>query len=114
MEELPIIQKTYDLILWYAPHINKWPRDTKFILGDRIQNALYDLLETLITARYDPQRLAILQKTNARLDTLRFLTRLSRDLKIMDIRRYEYASKAMVDIGRDLGGWIKQQKGKLA
>ena len=25
-EELPIIQKTYDLILWYVPLLNRLPR----------------------------------------------------------------------------------------
>jgi len=26
-EELPIIQRMYDLILWYVPRLNKLPRD---------------------------------------------------------------------------------------
>ncbi|MEL6384979.1 MAG: four helix bundle protein, partial [Cyanobacteria bacterium J06626_18] len=28
--DLPIIQKTYDLIKWYVPIINKLPRDHRF------------------------------------------------------------------------------------
>jgi hypothetical protein len=32
MEELPIIQKTYDLIQWYVPLLNKLPRDHKMAL----------------------------------------------------------------------------------
>ena len=43
INELPIIQKTYDLILWYIPRINKFPRDFKFVLGDRIRTNLYNL-----------------------------------------------------------------------
>jgi hypothetical protein len=35
-KELPIIQQTYDLILWYVPLLNRLPRDHKFLLGDRI------------------------------------------------------------------------------
>jgi hypothetical protein len=27
MEELPIIQKTYDLIKWYVPILNRLPKD---------------------------------------------------------------------------------------
>lgn len=50
--ELPIIQRVYDLILWYVPRLNKLPRDHKFMLGDRIQGSLYGLLEGLIRARY--------------------------------------------------------------
>jgi len=42
--QLPIIQKTYDLILWYVPRLNKFSRKFKFILGDRIQAMLYHLL----------------------------------------------------------------------
>jgi hypothetical protein len=52
MQELPIIQKTYDLIKWYIPILNRLPRDHRFALGDRMVKGLYDLLEGLIQARY--------------------------------------------------------------
>ena len=112
MDELPIIQKTYDLIQWYVPHINRMPRDMKFALGDRMQSNLYDLLEGLILARYDSERLPLLQRLNARLDILRFHTRLCRDFELLSTRRYEYASEALHEIGQQLGNWIKQQKRK--
>jgi hypothetical protein len=51
MQELPIIQKTYDLIKWYIPILNRLPRDHRFALGDRMTKKLYDLLEGLIQAR---------------------------------------------------------------
>jgi formylglycine-generating enzyme required for sulfatase activity len=35
MQELSIIQKTYDLIKWYVPILNRLPRNHKFMLGDR-------------------------------------------------------------------------------
>ena len=110
MNELPIIQKLYDLIAWYIPHINKMPRDQKFILGDRLQNSLYDLLEDLIMARYDKDRIAILRRANAKLDIVRFLTRLIRDFELLNQRRYEFVSEKVQEIGQHLGSWIKQQK----
>ncbi len=58
MSELPIIQKTYDLVKWYVPILNRLPRDHKFILGNRIIEGLYDLLEGLIKARYSKEKLA--------------------------------------------------------
>jgi len=58
MNELPIIQKTYDLIKWFVPILNRLPRNHKFILGDRIIKGLYDFLEKLIMARYAKKRLA--------------------------------------------------------
>ncbi|MCX7048137.1 MAG: diversity-generating retroelement protein Avd [Candidatus Sumerlaeota bacterium] len=110
MQDLPVIQKMYDFILWYVPLLNKMPRDQKFILGDRIQGTLYDLLEGLIMARYDPNRVAILQRLNARLDVLRFQTRLCVDMKLMTLHRHEFASRAMIEIGQQIGSWLKQQQ----
>lgn len=58
MSDLPIIQKTYDLIKWYVPILNRLPRDHKFLLGNRIITELYELLDGLIVARYSKQKLA--------------------------------------------------------
>ncbi len=79
MDELPIIQKTYDLIHWYVPILNRLPKSHKFNLGDRMTNKLYDLLEILIIARYAKQKLAQLESLNSQLDILRYQTRLLLD-----------------------------------
>ncbi len=43
-----MITKTYDLILWSCNHTSKFPRNHRFVLGERIERNLYDLLGTLI------------------------------------------------------------------
>lgn len=112
MSDLPIIQKTYDLIKWYIPILNKLPRDHKFALGDRIILELYELLDHLIIARYASNKLAQLEPLNSKLDILRYQTRLLREFSLIKTERYEYAQKLLNSIGSDLGGWIKQQKNK--
>ena len=74
--ELPIIQRTYDLIQWYVPRINKFPRDYKFVLGDEMQRTLYGLVNGLIRARYRKEKVALLETLNADLEVLRYQTRL--------------------------------------
>ncbi len=110
MNDLPIIQKTYDLIKWYVPILNRLPRDHKFLLGNRIITELYDLLDGLIVARYARQKLAQLENLNSKLDILRYQTRLLLEFNLIKTERYEYAQKLLNDIGINLGGWIKQQK----
>ena len=110
MQDLPIIQKTYDLIKWYVPILNRLPKNHKFNLGDRMIAGLYDLLEGLILARYAHEKLAQLELLNAKLDVLRHQTRLLFDFSQFDERRYEYAGQLMNEIGNELGGWIKQQR----
>jgi hypothetical protein len=51
-----VITKTYDLILWSCNHTGKFPRNHRFVLGERIERNLYNLFETLITAKYMKNR----------------------------------------------------------
>jgi len=111
-DELPIIQRTYDLILWYIPRINKFPRDYKFALGDEMQRGLYGLLGGLIRARYRKDKVELLEMLNAELEVLRYQTRLCKDFALLDTRRYEHVSGLINDIGKDLGGWLRQQREK--
>jgi 23S rRNA-intervening sequence protein len=108
--DLPIIQKTYDLVKWYIPILNRLPRDHRFTLGERIVNGLYNLLEGLIIARYSRKKLEQLEQLNTQLDLLRHQTRLLLDFELMKTERYEYVSKLLNEIGIELGGWIRQQR----
>ncbi|MEM9005712.1 MAG: diversity-generating retroelement protein Avd [Cyanobacteria bacterium P01_F01_bin.86] len=108
-EELPIIQKTYDLITWMVPIIDRLPRTHRFTLGDRIIQELYNLLDSLIAARYTKaNRLSVLRGLNTRLQVLRYQCRLLMDFKLVSLKRYEYMHRQINDIGQELGGWIRQ------
>jgi hypothetical protein len=104
-DELPIIQQTYDLIKWYVPILNRLPRDHKFGLGDRMVAALYDLLDGFVAARYSRNKRPLLDSLSGKLDILQYQTRLLFDFKLVDINRYEYASRLLDDLGRQLTGW---------
>jgi hypothetical protein len=110
--ELPIIQKTYDLIKWYVPILNNLPRDHKFQLGSRMVDGLYGLLESFLVVRYQRDKLTQLQSINSQLDLLRYQTRLLLDFDLLSHKRYQYVGQMINNIGIDLGGWIKQQQYK--
>lgn len=90
--ELPIIQKCYDLILWFVPIINRFPRSHKFVIGDRIQTNLLSILEGLIGAKFGSAKRDELVRVNTRLDVLRYQARLLLDLKLIDAKRFSYVS----------------------
>src|SRR5271155_1757883 len=106
-DELTVITKTYDLILWSCNHTGKFPRNHRFVLGERIEHNLYDLLENLIRARYTKQRQELLEKANLTLEILRFQIRLAKDLQCLKIDSYGFAAKAIDEIGKLVGGWLK-------
>jgi hypothetical protein len=76
-EELVVITKTYDLILWSCKHTDKFPRNHRSVLGERIERNLYDLLEILIRAKYNRQRQPLLEQANLILEILRFQMRIA-------------------------------------
>jgi hypothetical protein len=110
MNELPVIQKTYDLIKWYIPIINRMPKQHKFGLGDRITLFLYQLLEDLIIARYAKDKIALLENLNAKLAVLRHQSRLLLDFDLVEENRYIYINTQLHEIGNEIGGWLKQQR----
>ncbi len=109
-EELVVITKSYDLILWSCNHTGRFPRNHRFVLGERIERNLYDLLETLIQAKYNRQRQPFLEKANMTLEILRFQMRLAKDLQCLKLPSYAFAAKAIDEIGRLVGGWLKGER----
>jgi len=107
-ETAPVLEQTYQFMLWLVPTVEKFPKSQKFLLGDRIQTTALDMLEGLIDATYTRDRRPVLTAVNLRLERLRFLFRLSMDLKYLDPKRYEHAARSLDDIGRQVGGWIKK------
>lgn len=103
----PVVTRTYDLILWLLPKLGKFPRDQRFLLGDRIENTLLDCLELLIEATYSREKAGILKNVNLKLEKLRFLVRISRDMRYVNIESYEFTARKIDEIGRMVGGWIK-------
>ena len=106
-EELTVITKTYDLIVWTVNHTSRFPRNHRHVLGLRIEQHLYDVLELLIEAKFSRQRRSQLEATNRKLETLRFLLRLAKDLNCLQIGSYGFGTKAVDEIGRLVGGWLR-------
>ena len=108
-EELIVISKTYDLILWSCNHTSRFPRNHRFVLGERIERNLYHLLETLIRAKYSKPRQRLLEEANLALEILRFQMRLAKDLQCLKVNSYGFAAKAIDEIGRLVGGCLKSR-----
>lgn len=97
--ELPIIEQTRDLILWYVPLLNRLPRDHRYTLGERIITSLYELLEELIRARYSKDKREQLEASNLRLELLRQQAHLLVSFKLIDGGQYKHVSQLFNAVG---------------
>ena len=108
----PLFVRTYDLLQWLIPQLGKFPRVHRFGITERIQRVAMDFQDSLIAAgkSQGEQRHVWLQRSDIQLEQLRLWLRLTRDLEILSIRRYEHAARLIAEVGRLLGAWIKTSK----
>ena len=111
-KDVSALVRIYDLILWMIPTLDKFPRRQKFLLADRIQTILFDILELIIEAVYTKDKGPALKKANLDIEKTRHLIRLARDLTFISIKQYEHISKKLNEIGSEIGGWLKYTQNK--
>lgn len=105
-----IIAKLYDMLGYLVAQVAKFPKNQRFLLGDRLELCGFDVLELLIEASYSREKSMLLHRANVKLEQMRFYTRLSKDARLLNLHAYEVLSKMINDVGVQLGGWIKQQR----
>ncbi len=105
--EVDAVTKLYDYLLWLVPKLEKFPRQQKFLIGDRLETLLLDILDLLVEAAYTRNKAALLQRANIKLEQLRYLIRLAKDLKLLSLNSYEFSARAIDGIGTSVGGWLR-------
>ena len=104
-----VVTKAYDLALWILPKVEKFPRSYRFSVGDRLVAAPLDLLLALVDAAYSRDKTRALRGASREANALRYLLRLSKDLRLLAPRGYEYATEKIDEIGRMIGGWSRSR-----
>ena len=102
-----VVDKHYKLILWLLPKMANFPKDQRYLLADKIEMLLLEILELLIKAVYVKEKRAVLMEANLKLDVLRFMVRIAKDMKYININSYDFFCRSAIEIGKMTGGWLK-------
>jgi len=111
-KDLVIFTQTYDLLTWLLPQCERFPRNQRFVVTQRLQAAALDFQESIFeaNARNGARRLEHLLAADAQLNKLRLYLRLSRQWNWLSSGQYEHVSRMVASVGRLLGGWIRQTR----
>jgi hypothetical protein len=110
-EEMIIFTRTYDLLHWLLPKSERFPKVYRSTVTQRLMAAALDLQESLLLAQAyrDKIRLRHLREADAHLSKVRLYLRLVHQWGWLSVGQYEHVSRMVAEIGRLLGGWIKQE-----
>ena len=104
------VELCHGLLKWIIPHLNRFPRQQRFTLGERIEGGLLDVLEGLVEAAYSPRPSKPLAAANLRLQRVKHLWRLALELEVITQKRYAYGVQLLEDLGRQIGGWQRASR----
>ena len=110
-EDLPVFWRWSEFVRWLLPTTGKFPKRVRFTLSTRIDNLALDIVEDLVEARYARHKTEKLQRINLKLERLRVLLRIGHDMQYLPHKSFEFAVRSVDEVGRMIGGWIKQQEG---
>ncbi|MGB0713828.1 MAG: diversity-generating retroelement protein Avd [Gammaproteobacteria bacterium] len=115
-DDMVLFTRTYDLLQWLLPKTEQFPKAYRFTIGRRTADAALDLQEKLLLAakRSGAARRQLLQECDAHLDAIRLYLRLALDWRWLNAGQYEHASRLVAEVGRLLGGWLRQVKKEKA
>jgi hypothetical protein len=107
-----ILTRTYDFLRWLLPKRERFPKQYRSTVTQRLMDAALDFQESLLLAQsyQDKIRLRHLQAADAHLSKVRLYLRLVHDWQWLSPGQYAHASQMVAEMGRLLGGWIKQEK----
>lgn len=109
-ERLLILKKAIDFAKWLFNHTGKFPKSHRFSVAVKLENLILEFIEAVEIANMRKNKLSLLNKADEKLTHLKTLFRLSYEMRFINLKSYEYGANQSVELGRMLGGWIKQQQ----
>lgn len=112
--DIPIFKAVYDFYKEFYCFLKTFPRPDRYTLGQKCENNALEILELILIASQipKPEKLPILKKASVKVNVLRVLIRLAKEIKALDAKKYVVSQERLDKIGRMLGGWIKSTKAK--
>jgi hypothetical protein len=99
-----VLMKWYRVVSWMLDRVNHFPKNQRFVFGQRLAERSIHVLELLAEAAWSQDKTAILAQANREMEVLRWLVRLAHDRKILTAKQYEAAAEGIYECGRMVGG----------
>ncbi|MGB6917070.1 MAG: four helix bundle protein, partial [Phycisphaerae bacterium] len=93
-----LLVKWYDVTKWLLDRLDSFPKNQRFVFGQRIADRTLNILELLVEAAYSSRKAHLLARANRDIEVLRWLIRMAKDRKLLTPRPGRSRSTDMVFI----------------
>lgn len=110
MKDMVLQVRLFDLLAWLLPRSESFPRAHRHTVTQRLLDAALDAQESVFEAlgQRGAGRLTALRSADVAVNRLRLYLRLAHHWRWLSDGQYQHVSEMVAEIGRLLGGWLKQ------
>ena len=107
MTVLAIDEKCQQMIIYGYQALSHFPKNERHVLGSEIRSSMLTLQRLIITAFKRYHKKTTSTDLDIELSVLKRQVRLAKDLRFIDLKKYQIWIEKLVEMGKMIGGWIK-------
>ena len=107
---LPVYKASYDLLVEIFKFTEKFSREYKFTLGERLKNETLDMISNIFRANTAIKKFDLLQNARENIEIIRLYMRLLKDLKQVGLNKFVDINERIEDVSKQLTAWQKYSK----
>jgi len=112
-EHLPIYRQAMQLAVHLEQVVRKFSRYNKYTLGSELREQAHGIVGNIIKANNEQGRLEALVELRDSIERLKTTVRIAQEVKAFQtFAAFSTAVEALVSLGRQSEGWIKNVRGK--
>jgi hypothetical protein len=107
---VPVVVRLIEVYKVWHEFMPNMAKTSRFTLGQKIDDLFIETTELIFLASHlaKEQKIPYLQKASAKLDLLKLFVQISWEVKAIDNGKFIMLSEPLEEVGRMLGGWLRQ------
>lgn len=111
-KHLPVYKATYDLLLRIMQVVNKFQREYKYTLGEKLQHETIELVICIYKANSARDKAEYIKSILEHVQFVELFLRISHDLKLLSTEHYSQIVEMTEGIAKQAQGWLNSLNGK--
>ncbi len=106
-DNLPVYKISYDLLQKIFFIVQYYRKDCKYTIWETIKQEVIDLIISIYRANSHIIKQGYLEQARGHIEVIRLLVRLSKDLRLVDLKDFVAINQMIESISKQLTAWNK-------